>query len=404
MIDLRTITVSFEFSLESDADYISKQLSSILLFFKQSSDDGLSLRTRRIVLLFKDQITRYNLQRLVDKLRLISNIASENNVRWFSLPLTYDNFEKIEFCPDICARLLTSFSNLFLHLIVEDLDKVSLASYYYAQSIHRVSTLSSSGITNFRLGISNGKTNNTPFFPFAYFNSSNLLSVGVETLLPLIDFFSSNHIHSIRELETNRLLVTSYIANQLTVINTKLTKLLTSYEFEYTGMDISLAPIPRTGSSIGSLFNHFNINRVGEPLSLTLTSSLTQILKDSLVMADVPSSGFNGVMFSPLEDDVISSQSIRLPFSIYEYLLLATVCGCGLDMIPLSGDILCETLASFIKDTIILSNRLNKPLGIRLLPVPGKKSAHLTSFNHDFLSDMRIFEYHEVSSLKNIIH
>ena len=119
-------------------------------------------------------------------------------------------------------------------------------------------------------------------------------------------------------------------------------------------------------------------------------------------MADVPSSGFNGVM--PLEDDVLSSQSIRLPFSIYEYLLLATVCGCGLDMIPLSGDILCETLASFIQDTIILSNRLNKPLGIRLLPVPGKKSAHLTSFNHDFLSDMRIFEYHEVSSLNNIIH
>ena len=141
MIDLRTITVSFEFSLESDADYISRQLSSILLFFKQSRDDGLNLRTRRIVLLFKGKITRYNVQRLVDKLCLISNIASDNNVRWFSLPLTYDNFEKIEYCPDICARLLSSFSNLFLHLIVEDLDKAPLASYYFAQSIHRVSLL-----------------------------------------------------------------------------------------------------------------------------------------------------------------------------------------------------------------------------------------------------------------------
>ena len=106
-------------------------------------------------------------------------------------------------------------------------------------------------------------------------------------------------------------------------------------------------------------------------------------------------------MFSPLEDDWLARQSGGDVLSIESLLLFSTVCGCGIDMVPLSGDIFCESLSSLISDVITLSDKLVKPLGIRVLPIPGKFPNDKTAFNHEFLSDMKILKV-QGSILPNI--
>ncbi len=53
-------------------------------------------------------------------------------------------------------------------------------------------------------------------------------------------------------------------------------------------------------------------------------------------------------------------------------LLYSTLCGIGLDTIPLPGDISREALAGILFDVAAMSLRLDKPLTARLMPIPGK--------------------------------
>ena len=54
--------------------------------------------------------------------------------------------------------------------------------------------------------------------------------------------------------------------------------------------------------------------------------------------------------------------------------------------------IFSESLSALISDVITLSNKLVKPLGIRVLPIPGKFPNDKTAFNHEFLSDMKVLK------------
>ena len=84
------------------------------------------------------------------------------------------------------------------------------------------------------------------------------------------------------------------------------------------------------------------------------------------------------------------ANKLKLNYSIDTLSLLSTVCGCGLDMIPIPGDTLSDEIASLILDISALSINLKKPLGVRLLPIPEKTSGMMTSFNYDFLVNTRV--------------
>ena len=42
-------------------------------------------------------------------------------------------------------------------------------------------------------------------------------------------------------------------------------------------------------------------------------------------------------MFSPLEDDWLAKQSIKGMLDIQSLMLYSSVCGCGVDMLPIPG-------------------------------------------------------------------
>ena len=95
--------------------------------------------------------------------------------------------------------------------------------------------------------------------------------------------------------------------------------------------------------------------------------------------------GFNGVMYSLLEDTRLGINNNAKEFSIDSLLAYSTVCGCGVDMVPVPGDIFEEELAAIMMDVAGVSAVLRKPLGVRILPIPGKHAYEFTEFAYDFL-------------------
>lgn len=381
-IDFRTITYSIRIDYGTDEIEIIKQLDKISEQMEIIEKEYKKIKTLRISIIFNDELSISNLPGLINKLLFIKNASKKLSIRWLSISLDSNQFENSENIPEIVRTIILKISNIFIHLIVSK--NIKSIFEYYAKTIIEVSRLSHNGFDNFRLGISNGKTNNTPFFPFANFKQNLSFSIGLETLKSLTDeFYSHPNLSTIEKISKFR----KELTKNLNLIDKFFSK---NSILEYKGIDASLAPIPQTNQSVGLLYEFLGVSSLGNLGSLSITSRLTEMINSSFKLSDAKKAGFNGVMFSPLEDDWLAKQSVQGILNIESLMLYSTVCGCGIDMVPLPGDIFGETLAALICDIITLSDKLNKPLGIRVLPIQGKFSNDKTNFNHDFLSDMKI--------------
>jgi len=129
----------------------------------------------------------------------------------------------------------------------------------------------------------------------------------------------------------------------------------------------------------------------GHAGTVAVTSFFTNILKTVIRQAHVRAAGFNGVMFAPLEDTGLAAAGNARLVTIDKLLQWSAVCGCGIDMVPVAGNVLREELAALMLDTAAVSSVLKKPLGVRVLPIPGAEVNELTDFNHDFLVNTRVF-------------
>ena len=76
--------------------------------------------------------------------------------------------------------------------------------------------------------------------------------------------------------------------------------------------------------------------------------------------------------------------------SAHELLLYSSVCGTGLDTLPLPGDTSAEAIARLLLDVATLAWRLRKPLSARLFPVPGKRAGETTAFSSPYLTNTRL--------------
>jgi uncharacterized protein (UPF0210 family) len=120
--------------------------------------------------------------------------------------------------------------------------------------------------------------------------------------------------------------------------------------------------------SIGAAIEALTRAPFGHPSTLQACAAVTGALR-SLGMRTC---GYAGVMLPVLEDPVLAMRARERCYGIQELLLYSAVCGTGLDVVPVPGDISVESLAAVIGDVAVLAARLRKPLPARLLPVPGR--------------------------------
>ena len=162
----------------------------------------------------------------------------------------------------------------------------------------------------------------------------------------------------------------------------------------FGGLDFTLAPYPEAARSLGSALERLT----GHPLGSHGTLAAAAFLADALDRARIPSVGFSGLFFPVQEDSVVAARAAEGRLSVNDLLLYCSVCGAGLDTVPLPGAIDRETLAGILVDVGALSLRLNKPLTARLMPIPGKKAGDDIHFDFAYFADSRVLAPREGGS------
>jgi uncharacterized protein (UPF0210 family) len=97
-------------------------------------------------------------------------------------------------------------------------------------------------------------------------------------------------------------------------------------------------------------------------------------------------------MLPVLEDIGLGKRSEADYFNLDSLLLYSSVCGTGLDTIPLPGDVSTSQLAAILTDVAALSIQLTKPLSVRLFPVPGCSAGDMTQFDSPYLTNTRVMQ------------
>ena len=385
-INIRAITFSIDIMKIHEISYqheVAKNIKKV----SENLNKNYLVRTLRIniVKIKPDQIRDEVF--LIEKIILLSKFCKSINIRWFNLcfDLTNSNKKQSISLTNLTIKIIKKFDNVFVNWIVANQNYVNQISAYYASKcILGISKLSSNGYDNFRFGVNLNPNSGTPFFPFSYSKKDFSFSLALE-LTEFVDSIVSNN--SNYDLDFIGKECVKALNDKISSLDSNLSGInLNNLSLE--GYDCSLAPYPDSKVSVAKIYKHLKIDEFGSYGSVYLTSFLTSIIKN--LNSEFKFCGFNGVMFSLLEDHDMCKSNNKKLISIDQILLNSCVCGCGLDMIPIPGDSLEEEVASIILDTATLSIKLNKPLGVRLLPIPNKHENDFTEFDMDFITNTRI--------------
>jgi len=145
-------------------------------------------------------------------------------------------------------------------------------------------------------------------------------------------------------------------------------------------VDLSLAPTPNVGDSVGEIFQSLGLLSIGVPGTTAALALLNDAVKKGGAFASSHVGGLSG-SFIPVSEDLNISQSAAAGHLTLEKLeAITSVCSVGLDMVALPGDTSDETLAAIIADEMAIGVINKKTTATRLIPVPGKNAGDKAHF------------------------
>jgi len=151
-------------------------------------------------------------------------------------------------------------------------------------------------------------------------------------------------------------------------------------EIQFGVVDLSLAPTPNVGDSVGEIFQSLGLDSIGSPGSTAALALLNDAVKKGGAFASSHVGGLSGA-FIPVSEDLNISEAVRNGYLTLEKLeALTSVCSVGLDMIAIPGDTSEETLAGIIADEMAIGVINRKTTATRLIPVPGKTAGENAYF------------------------
>ncbi|SMC17829.1 hypothetical protein SAMN02746041_00408 [Desulfacinum hydrothermale DSM 13146] len=145
-------------------------------------------------------------------------------------------------------------------------------------------------------------------------------------------------------------------------------------------VDLSLAPTPNVGDSVGEIFQSLGLASIGVPGSTALLALLNDAVKKGGAFASSYVGGLSGAFIPVSEDLNIAQAAAAGHLSLEKLEAMTSVCSVGLDMVALPGDVSAETLAALIADEMAIGVINKKTTATRLIPVPGKKAGDKAFF------------------------
>ena len=232
------------------------------------------------------------------------------------------------------------------------------------------------GMANFRFAAAANIPAGTPFFPVAWHRGPESFAIGLEAASVVERAFVSmragdDATEKLRSTLNEVLAPVEKVANEIAQREHR----------RYIGIDTS--PAPAKDRSIAAAIEALTRTPFGSAGTLEACSIITAALKS----VSVRTCGYSGLMLPVLEDPLLARRAGEHRYSIRDVLLYSSVCGTGLDVVPIPGNTSADSINGLLRDVASLATRLRKPLSARLFLVPGKKAGDMARFDDPVLTD-----------------
>ncbi len=145
-------------------------------------------------------------------------------------------------------------------------------------------------------------------------------------------------------------------------------------------IDLSLAPTPAVGDSIGEILEEIGLEYAGAPGTTAALALLNDQVKKGGVMASSYVGGLSGAFIPVSEDQRMIDAATCGALTIEKLEAMTCVCSVGLDMIAIPGDTKSTTISGIIADEMALGMVNQKTTAVRIIPVIGKKEGEHAEF------------------------
>ena len=385
---------ALERSLEESLQKFSSFNSSLVEKFRQMD---IEVQTKRLcsqpILSYDEQVFDQNLNNALvnihDQLTLIENLITKYEIDYFSSCAVLADMQMAKYgiyeslflneVPEFIKRKEKFFSSL--HVASND-NGINLSALKSGAKI--IKKLSEPDpFNNLRFCVSTNVKPDTPFFPAAYhLLEQPSFAIALEMADEVVEVFED--AHSFEEIQFTLKARFEEIYQKIVPLCENISK---EYDISFHGIDMSPAPYPKIKQSIGTAIENLNFEYFGAPGSLIAVA----IIKNAIPIKE-KTIGFSGFMPSVLEDYSIAKSLSENHFNLDTLLLYATMCGTGLDCVPLPGDISIKELFYILLDLCTISLRLQKPLTARLMPIPGKSAGDSVEFDFEYFAPSKVMD------------
>ena len=145
-------------------------------------------------------------------------------------------------------------------------------------------------------------------------------------------------------------------------------------------VDLSLAPTPKIGDSVGEILQILGVDVIGAPGATAILAMLNDAVKKGGVFASQSVGGLSGAFIPICEDQVLAEAVKNGNLCIEKLEAMTSVCSVGLDMIAIPGSVDAATISALIADEMAIGMINGKTTAVRVIPVPGKEEGDFVAF------------------------
>ena len=393
----RLRTISFFLTLHKDktqwedALYSVKRDVDLLLPAVQKA--GYTLQSIRVITNpFGEYLDLTNLQTAKADLQYLTELLNKFNESGIRLRFAIGaarNKEEIALLPELIAAY-GDLCNACVNVPLDEhglLDNELIDQSVYA--VQRIANITPRGEGNFNFTVNFNCKPFIPYFPAGYHLSHlpNSFVIGLETPDLLVEVLKSVPKSPHNQFYADCYQVMSQaLQYHVDQVLEMLSAVKLSGEFEFVGIDSSAAP-SKNCASMTKIYELMGLPYFGAAGSVEVSALLTKVFKS---IQRVPLVGFSGLMLAVTEDLGLAEGTQKQYFDIRALLTYSAVCGIGLDTVPVAGNAKAESIAAIMRDTGTMAFRLNKPLTVRLFPIPNKVAGEISEFESDDLCNCRL--------------
>ena len=145
-------------------------------------------------------------------------------------------------------------------------------------------------------------------------------------------------------------------------------------------IDLSLAPTPAVGDSVGEVLEKIGLEQVGAPGTTAALAMLNDQVKKGGIMASSYVGGLSGAFIPVSEDKNMIDAASSGCLTLEKLEAMTCVCSVGLDMIAVPGDTSASTISGLIADEAAIGMVNQKTTAVRVIPVAGKGVGEMANF------------------------